>query len=168
MVAVRITARIGEAKAVIQSYRDLAADPTELMETGAALMENSTRSRFADQQGPGGIPWPQSRRALAQGGRTLIDTGGLVSSITSRASSNRFEWGIMAKTPSAKFAASHQFGVTIRPKKGPYLIFRGADGHVIFARSVTLPARPFLGVDEDDRLDLKAAWVAQLERMKRK
>lgn len=167
MVAVRIEARLGEARQVLQRYRDVCDNPRPLMETAAGILENSTRDRFFEQHGPGGIPWPPSRRALAQGGRTLIDKGGLVSSVTSRAMDNRVEWGIMAKTPSAKFAASHQFGVTIRPKKGPFLIFRGADGHLIFTRSVTLPPRPFLGVDENDRADLREAWVAQLEAMKK-
>jgi phage gpG-like protein len=165
MVAVRIQARLGEAQKVLARYRELAANPQPLMETAGAILENSTRERFFTGHGPGGIPWPVSHRAMAQGGRTLIDRGGLDSSIISRATDNRVEWGVMAKTPSAKFAASHQFGVTIRPKKGPYLIFRGADGHVIFARQVTIPARPFLGIDEDDRQELKAAWTAQLESL---
>jgi phage gpG-like protein len=162
MVAIRIEARLGEAAAVLARYRDLCETPRPLMEIAGGILENSTRGRFSEQHGPGGIPWPPSRRAIAQGGRTLIDTGGLVSSIVSRADDNRVEWGVMAKTPSAKFAASHQFGVTIRPKKGPFLIFRGADGHLIFARSVTLPPRPFLGVDDQDRADLKEAWAAYL------
>lgn len=163
MVAIRIEARIGEARQVLGRLRGLAESPLPLMEIAGGILENSTRGRFAEQHGPGGIPWPMSRRAEIQGGRTLIDKGGLLASITSRASESRVEWGVMAKTPSAKHAASHQFGVTIRPKKGPYLIFRGADGHVVFARSVTLPARPFLGVDDEDRADLKAAWTAYLE-----
>lgn len=167
MAGVQMSARLGEARAVLERYRNLFGSPQPLMETAGSILENSTRSRFAEQHGPGGIPWPPSRRALEQGGRTLIDQGGLVGSITSRASQNRVEWGVMAKTRSAKFAASHQFGVTITPKKGPYLIFRAPDGHIIRARSVTLPPRPFLGVDEDDRQDLKAAWVAELEAMKR-
>jgi phage gpG-like protein len=167
MVAVRIQARIGEARRVLNDYRELAADPLPLMEIAGGILENSTRERFQTSHGPGGIPWPISRRAEEQGGRTLIDKGGLVSSITSRATSHRVEWGVMAKTRSAKFAASHQFGVTIRPKKGPFLIFRGADGHVVFAKSVTLPPRPFLGVDADDRQDLRAAWLAYLEGVKR-
>lgn len=167
MVAVRMEARLGNARNVLARYRALAADPLPMMEIAGGILENSTRERFYSGHGPGGTPWPMSRRAMVQGGRTLIDKGGLVSSITSRATSNRVEWGVMAKTRSAKFAASHQFGVTIRPKKGPFLIFRGPDGHVIFARSVTIPRRPFLGVDADDRQELKTAWIAYLEGLRR-
>jgi phage virion morphogenesis protein len=163
MVAVSMQVRIGEARQVLARLRQGVSDLEPLFQIWGGILENSTRDRFAEQHGPGGIPWPQSRRAIAQGGRTLVDTGGLVGSIISRASARGVEWGIMAKTPSAKFAASHQFGVTITPKKGPYLIFRGADGHVIFARSVTIPARPFLGVDENDKADLKETGVAYLE-----
>ena len=167
MVGVRIEARLGDARAVLSRYRGLATNPQPLMEIAGGILENSTRERFMRGQGPGGQAWPMSRRAAMEGGRTLIDKGGLVSSITSRATSNRVEWGVMAKTRSAKFAASHQFGVTIRPKKGPFLIFRGADGHLVFAKSVTIPRRPFLGVDADDRQDLKTAWIAYLEGLRR-
>lgn len=43
------------------------------------------------------------------------------------------------------YAAIHQFGGTIKAK-GKALVFHTADGHLIFARSVKIPARPFFPV----------------------
>lgn len=167
MVAIRTEWNIGRAREVLNAFRQLGTDPLPLMQIAGSILENSTRDRFTTSHGPGGIPWPISRRAAADGGRTLVNTGGLLSSITSRASSHRVEWGVMAKTESAKHSASHQFGVTIKPKTAPFLVFRGADGHLVFAHSVTLPPRPFLGIDAQDRADLTEAWLAHLESMKK-
>jgi phage gpG-like protein len=41
------------------------------------------------------------------------------------------------------YAAIHEFGGTIYPRKGKYLVFE-IDGQVIFAKSVKIPARPYL------------------------
>lgn len=162
---IRIEANIGAARAALARARELAANPRPLLEIAGSLMEESTRERFRTSTGPGGIPWPTSRRAELQGGRTLINTGGLLSSIIHIADDQRVEWGVMAKTTSARFSYVHQFGAVIRPKTSPFLVFRGADGHLIFARSVTIPARPFIGIDDDDRADLIAAWNAYLESL---
>lgn len=160
---IEVKANLGQARKALERARNLAAGPRPLLEIAGSILEESTRERFRTSTGPGGIPWPTSRRAQLQGGRTLIDRGGLISSITHVADEKQVEVGVIAKTESARFAYVHQFGAVITPKKGPYLIFRGADGHLIFARSVRIPARPFIGLDEDDRADLLAAWTAFLE-----
>lgn len=174
-VRINVAADIGAARAVLARAKELATHPLGLMQDAATLLENSTRERFRTSRGPGGIPWPPSGRQRFAGqpskggvgpnpgGRTLVDRGNLLASVTSIASQDRAEVGIIAKTPSAKFAYVHQFGATIRPKKGPFLVFTAPSGHKVFARSVTIPARPFIGVDEEDRRDLLEAWTARLE-----
>lgn len=59
--------------------------------------------------------------------------------------------------------AVHQFGATIRPKRGKHLILKPRGfKHPIFARQVTIPARPFLPTErlpeerERDILDILA------------
>ena len=165
MPSIRIEVDIGAARATLARARDLAQGPRALLEIAGSLMEESTRERFRTSSGPGGIPWPTSRRAAMQGGRTLIDKGGLISSITHIADEHRVEWGVIAKTESARFSYVHQFGAVIVPRRAPFLVFRGADGHLVFAKSVTIPARPFIGIDDQDRADLMAAWQAFLEGM---
>lgn len=162
-VPIRVKANIGKARALLERARNLALHPRPLMEIAGSVLEESTRDRFRTSSGPGGIPWPTSWRARAQGGRTLIDKGGLLSSVTHVADDERVEVGIIAKTQSARFAYVHQFGAIIRPRAKALLAFRGADGHLRFARSVTIPRRPFIGIDDQDRADLIEAWRAYLE-----
>lgn len=167
MVAVRVQADLKEVQGVLDRVLREVDDPAGIMDVAGAVLENSTRERFRTQAGPGGVPWVQSARAIKQGGRTLIDKGNLLGSVTYEADAKRVEVGVIAKSRSAKFAHVHQFGATITPKKSPYLAFRGADGHMVFAKSVTIPARPFIGVDDADRADLAEAWTAYLEEKAR-
>lgn len=179
--------RLGEARAILAGLRELGEDPQPLLATAGAILENSTRERFRTSRGPGGIPWAPTWRQRFQaapgtgkrgkptrkdprnpmgpnpGGKPLIDTGGLLASVTHRVSPRRVEIGIIAKTRSAKFAYVHQFGATIVPRRAEFLVFTGPDGHKIFANKVTIPARPFLGIDDVDRQDLLEAWRAQLK-----
>jgi len=52
---------------------------------------------------------------------------------------------------NAIYGAVHQFGATIRPKSGKSLVFR-LGGKTVFARKVTIPARPFLPFSVDGKL----------------
>jgi phage gpG-like protein len=75
----------------------------------------------------------------------LRDEGHLYASITHRASPTSVEVG-----SNAIYAAIHQFGGTIKAKDAKALRFRIGDVWVT-KESVTIPARPFLGIDDDDR-----------------
>lgn len=177
-IRVQVQVSIGDARARLERARELGLHPRPLLEIAGAILEESTRERFRTSRGPGGVPWPMSRRNIhggrpdargagsigpSQGGRPLIDKGGLLSSVAHRANDDEVRVGIIAKTKSAKFGYVQQFGATIVPRKAAFLVFRGADGHLVFAKSVTIPARPFLGVDANDRADLIEAWDAHLE-----
>jgi phage virion morphogenesis protein len=124
-----------------------------------AMLAVSTQNRFELEAGPDGSPWPASLRASLEGGKTLTDTALLRNSLTHEAS----DAGVAVGT-NAPYAATHQFGATIRPRKGEFLRFRGAgNGGFTFAREVTIPARPFLGLDAEDEAAIgriAAAYVA--------
>lgn len=190
MVNIRVAINIGEARSILKELETLAESPRPLMAAAGAILENSIRDRFATSSGPGGAKWlPSGRQRQAalpgtgkrgkptrkdrrnpmgpnDGGRTLVDKGGLLSSITHVADARRVEVGIIAKTPSAKWAHVHQFGATIVPKRAPFLVFTGADGHKVFAKKVVIPARPFIGIDQQDRTDLLQAWRDYLRTIK--
>lgn len=136
-----------------------------LMDIAGGIFENSMRHRFDTAKGPGGIPWPISRRAaLGKTGKgTLQDKGNLRGSIRSVAGDDFVETGFDGIGRSSKHAASHQWGVTIRPRNAKALAFTGADGRFVMAQSVTLPARPMAGIDDDDRADLKDGFVHYME-----
>ncbi|MCB1464970.1 MAG: phage virion morphogenesis protein [Nitratireductor sp.] len=132
-------ARLGEAAARLDNPMSLYND------IGAALVV-STQARFEREEDPQGNPWPPSIRKLVEGGRTLSDTLGLVNSITHEASQE----GVAVGTNKIS-AAVHQFGATIKAKTAKGLRFRlPGDNDFRIVQQVTIPARPFLGLDTDD------------------
>jgi phage virion morphogenesis protein len=114
----------------------------------AAIGESSTRQRFRTVTGPDGQRWKPSLRARITGGRTLTRDGHLSGSISARHGRDFAEWGV-----NRIYAAIHQFGGEIRAKGGS-LRFRLANGGFATVQKVTMPARPFLGVSDDDRDDI--------------
>lgn len=163
---VRLTVTLDDASFTrgIRSLADSAENLRPMMEIAGGIFENSTRARFDAERGPGGIPWPKSWRAREQGGKTLQDKGLLRGSIISNAGDRFVETGVDGRNVSSKYAATHQFGATIRPRKARALMFTGPDGSFHMVQKVTIPARPFMGVDDDDLLDLREAFVDYLER----
>lgn len=129
---------------------------------GLALI-TSTHHRWDRGVAPDGSPWPPSLRVLAHGGKTLILTSRLYRSITGNASDSGVEIGT-----NVVYAAIHQFGGTIqKAARTAVLHFKtnkrtGASRFAkpgkadrarkaaIGAHSVGMPARPFLGLDQDD------------------
>lgn len=146
MVArVRLAAR---DRAAVQALRDAAAqvdDLTELMDRIGAALVASTQMRFEDQVSPAGVPWRRSHRAASVGGQTLVESGRLRASITHRPGPNAVEVGT-----NVRYAGTHQFGATIAAKTAKALRFRIGAAWVT-KRQVTIPARPFLGLDAADR-----------------
>lgn len=157
--AIRITENSDAIAAALEQLADRADDKQPLMqEIGAALLL-STQMRFERETGPDGNPWPPSIRARLEGGRTLRDSGRLVQSLTFNASSDQVELGT-----NVLYAAVQQVGATITAKTGDGLRFRIGDAWIT-KKSVTIPARPFLGIDDDDRTEIAEitqAWLANL------
>lgn len=120
-------------------------DLEPVMEDIATYGESSTRGRFNQSVDPDGKPWKPSQRVQERGGKTLIDHGHLLDSIVSNAGSDFAEWG-----SSSIYAAIHQVGGEIRPKNKPYLAFKLPDGSFRRVKKVTIPARPFLGISDED------------------
>ena len=62
----------------------------------------------------------------------------------------------------------HQFGAedrTIRAKKGKYLRFQAGNGWVTVEKvTVNIPARPFLGISEEDQKEIREEFEAELRR----
>jgi phage virion morphogenesis protein len=128
-----------------------------------------TQRRFEEGKAPDGNPWPKSWRAIAENGQTLVNSGSLLDSITSNAWSTGVEHG-----SSKEYASIHQFGGVINipahkrelhfktDKKGNKILkgfrkksasnfsIRGEVG----AYKVTMPKRPFIGMDDDDEYNI--------------
>ena len=126
---------------------DQVGDSEQLLDEIGAAIEHSVSERFRLEVGPDNVPWEPTRRGVS------ILKGSppqLMSSITRRVSRDKVEVGT-----NKIYAAIHQFGGTIRPKSGGFLVFRGAGGETVFAREVTIPARPYLGIDQADEREIR-------------
>lgn len=108
---------------------------------------SQTRRRFIDSAGPDGTPWKPSRKAA---GKTLIGKGLLLRSISARpATHSGVEWG-----SNRIYAGVHQYGGVIRAKTSKGLRFRvGANGGWVAKMEVTIPARPYLGVNDQNKAE---------------
>ena len=107
------------------------ANPSAAMDQIGRYLVASTLRRFERERAPDGSPWLKSARALAEGGQTLTDTGRLRGSIAHTVTDGGRAVEVESKV---LYAAIHQFG-----------------GRAGRGRRVTLPARPYLGIDERDR-----------------
>ena len=124
-------------------------------------LRTSTIERFQAEKSPEGKKWKQSIRAREEGGKTLTKSTALRSSIRSEASAE----GLAIGTNDIR-AATHQFGDTriIKAKRKKALRFR-INGRWVSKKEVkvTIPARPFLGVSEEDEEEIKKLLSQALE-----
>ncbi len=119
-------------------------------------LQHTTRDRFETGTTPVGSHWQALNTEYAKGRKPMPilqqqgDSGGLKGSITFATRRNQVEIG-----SNKVYAAIHQFGGVIRPKNARALMFR-IGGHVVHARQVNIPPRPYLGfgpADEEAVLD---------------
>lgn len=122
----------------------------------ADLMETSARRRFDEGRAPDGAAWKPSERAVRDGGKTLIDTSQLVSSLT-----RDFDDHSAVAGTNVIYAAFHQYGAkratTVRAhsrkvdklfgKKLRQTTSLSIPSHT---RTANLAARAFLGFSDED------------------
>jgi phage virion morphogenesis protein len=116
----------------LASILDLGENPEDfLFDVGGSFVLN-TQARFNVGVGPDGEVWKVSDRAESEGGKTLVKSGNLSDTTFSHnVAGSELEWG-----SNSVYAAIHQFG-----------------GEAGRNKSLTLPARPYLGIaDEDDAI----------------
>ena len=158
--AVRIDVKDEAVRAALARLRRRVKDLRPALDEIGESLETRTVRRFETQQGPDGVPWKPSYRAVRQRGQTLRDTGRLRDSITHRVSPGGDE---VAIGTNVEYAAIHQFGGKtppriIRPRSKKALFWPGAAHPVKSVRhpGSEMPARPFLGVSPADERALLA------------
>jgi phage virion morphogenesis protein len=158
MSGVTVTVDTAEVTAALDRLVKLGADPSPALKNVGVHLVQSTQERFQQEKAPDGSAWPAldpDYRAGKRGPGILREAGmrgGLMGSITWSLQGQRLTVGT-----NKVYAAIHQFGGTIKPKTQPALIFR-IGGRLAFARQVTLPARPFLGVSAEDAAEIQAIF----------
>lgn len=149
----------GERKVVafLERLRAVTGDASPIWQDIGDILYDGTMERFDREVSPDGVPWQKSWRARLQGGKTLQSTGRLRDSIQLIVQGKK----VSVKT-NVKYAPVHQFGATIKAKSGKYLNFKTPTGGWVKIRSVTIPARPFLGMSKDDEQGIILAIEAHL------
>lgn len=128
-----------------------------LLESLARLMREQIRERLAaGGPSPSGAAWAPNKEGRKP---VLYRSGALYESIDYAVAGNQ------AVVGSGKpYAAIHQFGGTIVPKKADRLAFR-IGNRQIFAKKVTMPARPYVGLSGEDRAELVRAAALYIRRL---
>lgn len=143
-----IEIEINNSKALVAALNNVAdkiEDRTDLMADLAQTMKRAVSLNFENEGRPKwlGLKRPNSRNHILRG-----ESGDLESSIEARSDNNHAAVGT-----NKIYAPIHQFGGTIRPKKGKYLKFQVGEQWVQ-AKEVVIPARPFLTLTQQDEEDL--------------
>ena len=140
MITLNVKIEDGQVKAMLTQLKERTQNMKPAFNLIGQIVRNSVIKNFME----GGRPekWKPSKRAMKEGGQTLADTGRLRNSIKSKAFTNRAEVGT-----NVIYAAIHQFG--------------GKAGR---GKKVTIPARPFLIVQDEDWTEINFALTDYLMR----
>lgn len=158
MAVLRVT---GEAKKALAKIKALQRQQQN-MQPVFARIGRSLLSRIQLCFKLGIDPWKSPWARLKwRKGQPLRDTGRMQRSIVSRPDPK----GVTVGTNVVQ-ARVHQFGATIRPKNGPFLIFPGPGGKgLVFSKKVTIPARPYLPLRRNgSNIELPPEWSADIVR----
>lgn len=140
------------ASSAFQRLQHAMADTTPITRAIGVGLVTSTQDRFDDQVAPDGSAWAPLNPTYAAGKRgagILRESamrGGLQGSITYRAGRTEVQVG-----SNKIYAGVHQGGAVITAKNSPFLVFK-MGGRLVKTRSVTIPARPFVGISSDDQV----------------
>lgn len=136
---------------------------------GVALVE-VTNKRFESGTDPFGQKWQPllpAYAAIKRGPGILRASLMLQRSVTFTTAGNQITVGT-----NRIYAAVHQFGATIKPVNARALVFRlgmagprgGKSSGIVRAKSVTIPARPYLGFGPNDQravMETLAVFIGQ-------
>ena len=122
---------------------------------GGEIVSQTTRRITREKRSPEGVPWKPN----ITGTPILEREGELVGSIDHEVMGDEVRVG-----SGLVYAAIHQFGGTIRPKRARKLRF-WIGKEKVFADSVTIPARPYLGLSAENRDEIEAVVTDWLEEV---
>ncbi len=139
---------------------------TPAMQVVGRKVKTRVQLGFKLSRDPWGSPWAPLNKNLTRTGKPLVNRGmgGLMGSITyqigAQGSDQHVDIGTNLNSNGIQYPAVHQFGAVINPKNSKYLRWMGPNGP-IFAKKVTIPARPFLPLDPGG-VDMPAEWTKDI------
>lgn len=129
------------------------------MDAVGATLVTSARVRIGTTNvAPDDVAWPQSQRAQAQGGKTLYKDGRLHESINAQAFPDHIAVG-----SNVPYAFVHQFGAVIRRKSLDGIGDSLSNGNGDDAGGTTIPARPYIGISEEDEATITDVAAAHFQ-----
>lgn len=137
MADIRIVIEIPDKEMRAKIARLVDIPNMEMKDAIGALVVSQTQRRIdVEKTAPDGTPWKPNHA----GSETLVQSGALRDTIDYDVSGDQIEVG----SPLI-YAGVQHFGAVIVPKEASHLVF-AIGGRTIFAKSVEIPARPFLGI----------------------
>lgn len=144
----------GDAQELMRCLKSMGnVDFKGVMNAVGEGLRTSTVERFERGETPDGNAWSKSARVRESGGKTLIRTAALRNSINVKSNST----GVAVGTNDIR-VATHQFGDTrtIRAKGSKKLAFRiGGEWRTAESVTIHIPARPFLGISDEDGQEIR-------------
>lgn len=152
---------MGAGQAVKQLAENISRPQRMLQEIGMVML-SSIQQNFVEQGRP--VPWIPSKRAIAQHGQTLRDTGRLMNSITMKVDSNSVRVGTNVIYAAAQHFGHHYDkavsvkGYTRYYKKSDMKMKKGGKWFYPISQVAshgrtmghTLPARPYMILQSED------------------
>lgn len=184
MAGINVTIEVSTdaIRRIARQVLNLGEDPRDLLEIAGQTLYASTIRHFDEERGPGGVPWPKSKRAEGEApnyrgqkiaGKTLTDSSDLRDSVRYEVRPLEVEIGADGLKNPIK-ALANQFGshrtTTVAfhtrvvnsafgvPLPQPTTQF--VSSHV---RITNIPARPFIGADDQDKADVTELWLDHLK-----
>ena len=161
MTGVRIEVNTEQVLDVLQRLLAATGDLRPVLKNIGEYEAQATKDRIAKGVTPEGVPFAPLNPlyAATKKGPGILrgESGDLASIVYQLAEEDSVEIG-----NNAIHGAIHQFGGVIRPKNGPALVF-SLGGQTVFASEVTIPARPYLGVSDDDEREILAIIADYLD-----
>lgn len=140
-----------EANGALSGLLGAVSDLRPMLKDVGEYVVGTTKERFRRSVSPEGQPWAPLNPLYAakKTGPGILRENGRLAEIVYQLASDSVLIG-----STRIYAAIHQFGGTIKPKSAAALVF-GLGGKTIFARSVTIPKREFLGLTDDDQAEIR-------------
>ncbi len=156
MSTITITLDDADMRRAFSTLRQRFSNTTHIMDEIGEILLGSTQERFKTGIGPDGIAWVSLKR---ESRKPLVKGGTLRDQISTRAGD-----GWVEIHAAANYARFHQEGTQgpydIRPKDKKAVKVPGVGAR----KKVThpgIPARPFMGISDDDRKQI-AAFLQRL------
>lgn len=139
----------------LNRVEDIGRDPSSVLRALGAGVVRHTKWRIDEGIDPRGVRWESYAplnpiyASTKKGTGILLGAGGtasgLYATLTQEVQGNKLVWG-----SEQKYARIHQLGGVITPTNSFHLRFR-MGGKFFQEKSVTIPARPYLGFTDQDR-----------------